>query len=99
MSNSFSQGRTDGLKGLSPLRTDDPAYLEGHAAGKRRRNRGLNSNVKDQQRAAAKAMNDRFGVKFYRAAKRCGVCRTLNTKRNKASVCLHCLMKAERVTA
>jgi hypothetical protein len=98
--NSFSQGRTDGLKGLAPLRTDDPAYLEGHAAGKRRASRGWKqSSTRAQQRQAEKAMQDRFGVKFYRAAKRCPRCRTLNVKRNKAAVCLHCLMKAERVTA
>jgi hypothetical protein len=98
--NSFSQGRTDGLKGLAPLRTDDARYTEGYEAGKRRRQRGQgHQNTASQARRAEQEMQDRFGVKFYRAAKRCGVCRTLNTKRNKASVCLHCLMKAERVTA
>lgn len=98
MSQSFTQGRTDGLKGLTPISTL-PDYLEGYAAGKRRRSRGWNKNTGSQLQAAEQDIKDRYGCKYYPTAKRCPRCRTLNTKRNKVGVCLGCCMKAKGVPA
>lgn len=94
MSQSFAQGRHDGLKGLTPISTD-PEYLEGHAAGKRRRSRNgkPQGHTVFQQSLAAKEAAELWGCKFYRRAARCPRCRTLNTKRTKAGLCLGCCMK------